>query len=59
MESLEVWITPAILIGGFLFLYRQIGELRRDVGDVRERLAKLEGLFEGFTKRVNPEPAAD
>lgn len=59
MESLEVWITPAILIGGFLFLYRQIGELRRDVGDVRERLAKLEGLFEGFTKRVKPEPAAD
>ena len=59
MESLEVWLTPAILIGGFLFLYRQIGELRRDVGDVRERLAKLEGLFEGFTKRVRPETAAD
>ena len=59
MESLEVWITPAILIGGFLFLYRQIGELRRDVGDVRERLAKLEGLFEGFTKRARPEPAVD
>ena len=59
MESLEPWITPAILIGGFLFLYRQIGELRRDVGDVRERLAKLEGLFEGFTKRGRPEPAAD
>ena len=59
MESLEVWLTPAILIGGFLFLYRQVGELRRDVGDVRERLAKLEGLFEGFTKRGRPEPAAD
>ena len=59
MESLEVWITPAILIGGFLFSYRQIGELRRDVGDVRERLAKLEGLFEGFTKRVRPQPVAD
>ena len=59
MESLEVWLTPAILIGGFLFLCRQIGGLRRDVGDVRERLAKLEGLFEGFIMRARPEPVAD
>ncbi|MYA88415.1 MAG: hypothetical protein F4X97_08180 [Boseongicola sp. SB0662_bin_57] len=26
-------------------------ELRRDVGDLRERMARLEGLFDGFTKR--------
>ena len=26
-------------------------ELRRDVGDLRERMARLEGLFEGFTGR--------
>ncbi|MCY4438605.1 MAG: hypothetical protein OXE53_00120 [Deltaproteobacteria bacterium] len=25
--------------------------LRRDVGDLRERMARLEGLFEGFTRR--------
>ena len=29
--------------------------LRRDVADLRERMARLEGLFEGFTRR---EPAA-
>lgn len=26
-------------------------ELRRDVADLRERMARLEGLFEGFTNR--------
>ena len=25
--------------------------LSRDVGDLRERMARLEGLFEGFTRR--------
>ncbi len=25
--------------------------LRRDVGDLRERMARLEGLFEGFARR--------
>ena len=24
-------------------------EIRRDVGDLRERMARIEGLFEGFT----------
>ena len=26
-------------------------ELRRDVADLRERMARLEGLFEGFTRQ--------
>ena len=25
--------------------------LSRDIGDLRERMARLEGLFEGFTRR--------
>ena len=25
--------------------------MRRDIGDLRERMTRLEGLFEGFTKR--------
>ena len=29
-------------------------ELRRDVADLRERMARLEGLFEGFTRRDHP-----
>ena len=31
--------------------------LRRDVTDLRERMARLEGLFEGFTGRTNTDPA--
>ena len=51
MESLEPWITSVILIAGFAFLCSQIDRVRRDVGELRERMARLEGLFEGFTKR--------
>jgi hypothetical protein len=25
--------------------------MKRDIGDLRERMARLEGLFEGFTRR--------
>ena len=28
-----------------------VADLRTDVGDLRERMARLEGLFEGFTGR--------
>ena len=31
--------------------------LRRDVTDLRERMARLEGLFEGFTGRTHTDPA--
>ena len=50
MESIEPWINPAILIGGILFLGYQLVELRRDVADLRERMAKLEGLFERMAR---------
>lgn len=29
-----------------------VAELRADVADLRERMARLEGLFEGFTGRA-------
>ena len=29
--------------------------MARDIADLRERMARLEGLFEGFT-RSNPQP---
>ena len=31
--------------------------VRSDVADLRERMARLEGLFEGFTGRARTEPA--
>ena len=55
METLEPWITPAILIAGFAFLWRELVRLRERMDrlevSLRERMAKLEGLFAGFTKR--------
>ncbi len=43
------------LAGMILYLARGQNELRRDVtrdiADLRERMARLEGLFEGFTRR--------
>ena len=54
----EIWATAAVgvaLAGLILSVNRNLrsdmAELRRDVGDVRERIARLEGMFEGFTGR--------
>ena len=32
--------------------------MRRDIADLRERMARLEGLFEGFTRRESASPTA-
>ena len=44
-----------LLHGDLAELRRDVGELcermARDVGELRERMARLEGLFEGFTRR--------
>ena len=41
-------ITASAAIIGFLW------NLHRDVADLLERMARLEGLFEGFTRRDPP-----
>ncbi len=41
------WITLAGVVGILAFLWKLSG----DIGDLRERMARLEGLFEGFTGR--------
>ena len=55
MEDIGNWLT----LGGFVavlgFMWRIQRDLHRDIADLRERMARLEGLFEGFTKR---EPAS-
>ena len=33
-------------------------ELLRDVSDLRERMVRLDGLFEGFTRRESASPTA-
>ena len=47
-----LWVTTM----GFLWgLHRDMGNLRKDVGkdtaDLRERMARMEGLLEGFVAR--------
>ena len=41
-------------------VHRDIAGVHRDVADLRERMARIEGLFEGFTRRepAPPPPAA-
>ena len=36
----------------------EMHDVGSDVGDLRERMARLEGLFEGFTGRAKAEPSA-
>ena len=61
----EIWAIAAVgvaLAGLILSVNRNLrsdmaeirsdmSEIRRDVGDVRERIARFEGMFEGFTGR--------
>ncbi|MCY3856490.1 MAG: hypothetical protein OXF78_09370 [Rhodospirillales bacterium] len=41
------WIMLGVGVAILGFLW----SLHRDVADLRERMARLEGLFDGFTKR--------
>ena len=59
-------ITAAVIILGFLWnlhrdlagIHRDINGVHRDIGDLRERMARIEGLFEGFTRRESSPPTA-
>ena len=42
-DTIATLVAAAVIIG---FLWN----LHRDVADLRERMARLEGLFEGFTR---------
>jgi len=42
----------AIVIGLNLAVLGFVWNLHRDLADLRERMARLEGLFEGFARRT-------
>ena len=48
----------AVGIGLATLIVPSLRDLRRDVADLRERMARLEGLFEGFARRGSPGPEA-
>jgi uncharacterized protein YceH (UPF0502 family) len=59
MDVIAPWLTPALLVALFAWLRNDVRELRRelsgridalskDVAELRERMAKLEGSLDGF-----------
>lgn len=54
------WITVIgfVAVLGFLWnLHRDMAGIHRDIGDLRERMAKVEGLLEGYIRRDRDVPA--
>jgi len=47
------WIT----LGGIAAILVFLWNLHRDMADLRERMARLEGLFEGFTGKTRQKEA--
>ena len=56
-EMIAIIGAVIVLAGPNLYLARGLNEVRRDIADLRERMARLEGLFDGFKKRER-KPAA-
>ena len=48
-------VLAGLIVPSLRELRREVGGIHRDMAELRERMARLEGLFEGFTRR---EPAA-
>ena len=46
-----VAVGATLGIGLATLIVPSLRDLRRDVADLRERMARLEGLFQGFTRR--------
>ena len=69
MQELVPWLTPALLIALFAWQRADLRELRREmnsrfdeygrqIGDLRERMAKLQGALEGFIAGLRDRDAA-
>ena len=61
MDSNTIAIIVSVVavgIGLATLILPALREMRRDIADLRERMAKLEGLFEGFTRRGGSDPSA-
>ena len=45
------WANVAGFVAVLAFLWNFQRDVHREIGDLRERMARLEGLFEGFAGR--------
>ena len=46
----------AVIVPGQRAMRQEMNSVLRDISDLRERMARLEGLFEGFTKAAPSRP---
>ena len=58
IPGLADWMTLGGVIAILVFLWSLDRDLRNQMADPRERLARLEGLFEGFLGRQG-KPSAE
>lgn len=49
-----VAVGATLGIGLATLIVPSLRDLRRDVADLRERMARIEGLFRGFARRASP-----
>lgn len=54
LDWLAPWITHGVVIALFVWLRIDIRDLRTDVRDVRDRLARLEGRIDGWQDQQRP-----
>ncbi len=54
-----VAVGATLGIGLATLIVPSLRDLRRDVADLRERMARLEGLFEGFVRRRSPDSISE
>ncbi len=57
MITMSDWITLGGIVAILVFLWNLQRDLHRDIADLRERMARLEGLFEGFTGKARQKDA--
>lgn len=51
MEDLGLMpVLGTIIVALLGWIVAEQRQMRSDIGDLRERMARLEGLFDGFTK---------
>ncbi len=57
MITVSDWITLGGIVVILVFLWNLQRDLHRYIADLRERMARLEGLFEGFTGKARQKDA--
>ena len=65
METITPWLTPALVIALVAWLRsdlqgvnKRLDLVSKEIGDLRERMARLEGALEGFLAGLRDRDAA-